>query len=277
MSEAEKERAHVTIDKMNKVGLFVSLQGNIGSGKTTLLEAFQRHIVEKDLDATQCCKACGKLEACRNVNSQAFLVIEEPVAEWSEKRYTTLNNRGEGEDPTLYSLLGLFYKDMKGNGFDFQVGAFTTRVEKMVQRLSEMRVSGASILSERSLRTDRLFFRNLYESGKIPNYQWQIYERFYNVICEHLLQKEDVMIYLTTPPEKCYERHLKRGRDDEVKNEIPIEYLMALDVAHQEMVAQFEKERGSEHVIRVPFDQDMTLQEIDAIAAYIISRLRALQ
>lgn len=162
--------------------------------------------------------------------------------------------------------------------FDFQVFAFTTRIRHMCEQLAKLpkfdERTLVHVISERSLRTDRLFFKNLYESGKVPQHQWLNYESFHDIICRDTLKKTGSMIYVNTSPEKAHTRILKRARAAETNNALPLAYLRPLHDAHQEMVASFVAEKGEEALYTMNFEQDMTEAEVDVQVAALMHSLK---
>lgn len=268
------------IDRLKEITHFFSIEGNIGSGKTTFKRAIETFVHENGLSA---------LEESEQVREHVYLLIDEPVAEWTQQVYSRQNAKGEGAngDSNLYSLLDLFYKEMKEKtvlsrddkehqpemldkvALAFQATTFTSRLKNLINTLSRMprHPSGTKvhIISERSLLTDRLFFSNLNDSGLIPGYQWKSYDDFFNIICSHLLKSHDRIIYLPTSAEKSHERIVRRHRDAEVNNDIPLGYLESLHGAHTEMISKFIKDRGTDTVIRVNFEQDLAPPQIDTL------------
>lgn len=273
----------LVIDALSRVTTFVSIQGNIGAGKSTIFNALKKYIKENNL-----CALSAPLTTEGNEQRDLFVLLEEPVADWCIPNCSLLNSRGEGEDTTVYSYLSLFYKGMDEEyttnpwGFDFQVNTFTKRLGHMCIQLERLPFfppesnTRVHIISERSLRTDRLFFKNLYDSGKIPQHQWRNYEAFHDVVCRATLKKEDGMIYVKTSPEKCHDRiHNKRKREAEMESTIPVEYLRSLHNAHEELISEFSSEKGEESVMRLDFEHDMTGEDITSFAANLMQNLRA--
>ena len=213
---------------INKVKKFISLQGNIGAGKSTFLEKLKTIIQQRGL-------------------LSSILLIEEPVKQWEEKIYN-------GE-----SILQLFYDDQSLYGFRFQINAFTTRINLYIESLRECNASDGSVLliSERSMRSDKLFFSNLYEHKLISASEWNIYNQFFDTICNHLNSREEIMLYLDVDYMKCYERIEARGRGEE-KN-IKLEYLLSLQTGHHKMLEDFAQD-PQKQVIKINWI-DMTDEE----------------
>lgn len=164
---------------------------------------------------------------------------------------------------------------------DFQLFTFTTRTENFCQQLAKLpKYDPASnvrvhIISERSLRSDRLFFKNIYDSGAIPEYQWQVYEQLHRTVCGATLKSEDTMIRINTTAVTCYKRmYEKRQREAEVDNGVTLEYLQSLEKQHEDMYASFITEKGKQNLIDVNFEQDMTKEQIATLAASIVERIR---
>lgn len=203
-----------TMDKY--VHSFISIQGSIGAGKSTLLKSIREWISKNNMDA---------LNFIEDDNGKKFLfiVIDEPVDIWTQKIYNI-----SYEEISLYkgnnekSALDLFYTDKSRFGFWFQIIAFTSRLKAIVDTLSKINFNDnfkkytICIIAERSLRSDRLFFHNLYKSGWITQAELKVYDDFFDLICEHVIKKEDVMVYLNTTPQKCEERITKRARASEI-------------------------------------------------------------
>lgn len=277
------------IDRLKEVTNFFSIEGNIGSGKTTFKRAIELYVRENNLSA---------LHLTEHVREHVYLLIDEPVAEWTQQVYSRQNCNGEGAngDSNLYSLLDLFYKEMKEKttpveskpphtdgdkeedagpkmldqvALAFQATTFTSRLKNLVNSLSRMPRHPAQtkvhIISERSLLTDRLFFANLNDSGLIPGFQWKAYDDFFNIICGQLLKSHNRIIYLPTSAEKSHERIHRRSRGAEVDNDIPLGYLESLHGAHTQMISKFVKERGTDAVIHVNFEQDLAPPQIDTL------------
>lgn len=272
---------------MRKIASVNNIEGSIGSGKTCLIEACRQYITENHLSVMD----APPLPAIPGARRDLFVILDEPVGVWTVNDCSLLDCDGEGDDHEIYSSLSLFYKGQDDEkykinpwAFDFQVDAFNSRVDNTAKQLDMVPEFSADsntrvhVISERSLRTDRLFFKNLFESKKVPQHQWLKYQRFHETICRETLKKEDSMIYLTTSAEKCHSRvHTKRKRDAELQKPIPLSYFHSLHQAHQEMVADFRQEKGSDSVIELDFDRDMTKEEIGVFAANLIHRIKSVQ
>jgi deoxyadenosine/deoxycytidine kinase len=207
------------INTMNYVKTLVSIQGSIGAGKSTVFASIKQWIDDNGCNALNYERMDGNSQ-----KRHMFLVIDEPVNGWTVPKYSSLGFRDfPGGLGQLKSALELFYENMSKMGFWFQIVAFTTRLDLIIAGLRSLNPAIFAddgvvlhIISERSLRTDRLFFKNLWESNMITQAEFVAYTNFYDVICETTLKKEDIMIYLPTSPEKCASRISARARAGEV-------------------------------------------------------------
>lgn len=272
--------AHYGIDRLNEISNFVSIEGNIGSGKTTFKRAIEHYVNENHLSA---------LESWPIPRPDVYLLVDEPVAEWTQEVYSLQNVHGKGAngDSKYYSLLDLFYKEMNDShtdttmldrvAFTFQVNAFTSRIKHLRNILSQMPrhppETRVHLISERSLLTDRLFFTNLNNAGFIPGYQWKTYNDFFDIICETLVKKHDRIVYLPTSPNKSYDRIMSRDRGAEVKNSISLGYLESLHLSHITMIEAFEQEKGTQSVLRVNFEQDLVPPQIEDLVKLFMKEI----
>lgn len=271
----------VVIDRLQDTHSLCTIEGLIGAGKSLLLGGIKKYIAENGISAIDAPPVTEGGD-----KRHLFLVMDEPTTAWCKADYTLLNSRGEGEDTTSYQYLDLFYKGQNGEyatkinpwAFDFQVFAFTTRVSHMCEQLAKLPKFDENtlvhVISERSLRTDRLFFKNLYESGKVPQHQWLNYESFHDIICRDTLKKTGKMVYVNTSPDKSHTRILKRARLAETNNSLPVSYLQSLHNAHQEMVTTFVAEKGEQALYTMNFEQDMTEAEVDVQVAALMQSLK---
>lgn len=176
----------------------ILFEGNISAGKSTL----------------------GKKLA----EGGKFGFIEEPVSVWQNFR---LDN-GEVEN-----LLGIFYKDMHRWSFFFQMVAFATRAKTWDEILAWD--NHQMVALERSVFCDRnVFALNCFQSGLMERREWQAYCLIWDFInSRHWCARPDLVVYVHTPAETCYERMLEeRGRPEET--DITLAYLRALEKLHDD-------------------------------------------
>jgi len=196
----------------------ISIEGNIGSGKTTL--------------------EAGLVAA---LASSKVVFVDEPLNNWREKKY-------EGGEE---SALSLFYGDTKKYALSFQIKTFTTRQRSFANTMTKAD-QPITLISERSMLSDKLFFENLHRSRHAGEFEWDVYQEFFQTVSGTTNQKHKVMIYLDVDYQTCHRRLTKRSRGEE--SAIPLEYLESLENMHEEMLARFEAEGGT--IIRAPWRKD---------------------
>ena len=177
--------------------MLISIEGNIGTGKTTLINILKKKFGKKN-----------------NV-----IFVEEPLNQW-------LNLK----DKDGKNILGKFYEDQERWSYSFQMHAFITSSKDILRQNTDENV----IIIERSVLTDcNVFAKLLYNSGKISEMEWQLYNEWFTWLTQHFESvKPDKFVYLRAEPEVSYQRMLKRTRDEE--NNVPLEYLQAVSEKHDE-------------------------------------------
>jgi deoxyadenosine/deoxycytidine kinase len=174
--------------------MIITVEGNIGSGKSTLL---------KNLE---------------NINHDNLVFVPEPVSEW-------LNIKSGDKN-----ALELFYENQKENSFWFQVLAYITRLRNLLTIIENN--PNKIIICERSIYTDKyVFAKMLYESGNISEIEWKTYSYWFDTFKDKT--KLDLILYVNTDPEECYNRIIKRSRPEEV-DKISKEYLTNCHNKHLE-------------------------------------------
>lgn len=170
----------------------ISIEGNIGSGKSLFLAYIKTHY---------------------NTN---VIFLREPVSDWMEIK-----------DENGDSILKNFYGNPSKYAFEFQILAFQTRIQIMMDAIEAN--PDAVIVTERSVYTDKyIFAKMMYDDKNISQMQYQIYENMYNYYVKKC--KPTVILYVETEPEICAKRVIKRNRDGET---IPLEYLKRCDDYHR--------------------------------------------
>jgi deoxyadenosine/deoxycytidine kinase len=174
--------------------MIITVEGNIGSGKSTLL---------KNLET---------------MNHDNLVFVPEPVSEW-------LNIKAGDKN-----ALELFYENQKENSFWFQVLAYITRLRNLLTIIENN--PNKIIICERSIYTDKyVFAKMLYEAGNISEIEWKTYSYWFDTFKDKT--KLDLILYVNTEPEECYNRILKRSRPEEV-DKISKEYLTQCHMKHLE-------------------------------------------
>jgi len=202
-----------------------SVDGNIGAGKTTFLEAVRASL-------------------------PSVHVVLEPVGEWMRLK------NAEG-----VSLLELFYSDKKRWAYTFQNCAILTRL-RAIQEAMKGLPDDAIILTERSVLTDRYVFAEMLRaSGDLDCLEWELYCKWFDTFASAL--PITAIIYLTTGVGTSAGRIKTRGRSGE--DHIPLDYLSALDTAHQSWIESTELP-----VLRVSTEPGSSLSEaVEAVRVFI--------
>lgn len=178
--------------------MIISIEGSIGAGKTTLLEKLAKHKFAKE-----------------------HIVFYEPVDEWL--KFTP-------EGSTL-SLFELYYADKAKYGFLFQIYILQSRFYSMLNVIEQN--PDKLILCERCHITDcKIFARMLHEDKIMTDIEFEIYKKWYDLVCKVIQRKIDAFIYLRVDPSVCMHRIAKRGRKGE--EGIKKEYIDRLHSLHED-------------------------------------------
>ncbi|KAM7058766.1 thymidine kinase 2, mitochondrial isoform 11-T11 [Molossus nigricans] len=88
-------------------------------------------------------------------------------------------------------------------------------------------------LMERSIHSARyIFVENLYRSRKMPEVDYVVLSEWFDWIVKNTDVSMDLIVYLRTTPETCYQRLKMRCREEE--KVIPLEYLDAIHHLYEE-------------------------------------------
>ncbi|XP_040354149.1 thymidine kinase 2, mitochondrial isoform X6 [Herpailurus yagouaroundi] len=149
-----------------------------------------------------------------NEKEKKSVVLQEPVPKWRNVR---------GHNP-----LGLLYRDACRWGFTLQTYVQLTMLDHHTRpQTSPVR------LMERSIHSARyVFVENLYRSGKMPEVDYVILAEWFDWIVRNIDVSIDLIVYLRTTPETCYQRLQMRCREEETV--ISLEYLDALHRLYEE-------------------------------------------
>ncbi|UTA66170.1 MULTISPECIES: deoxynucleoside kinase [Emticicia] len=125
-----------------------------------------------------------------------------------------------------------FYEDMEKWSFHLQIYFLNSRFEQVlkIKKLTEDK----TIVQDRSIYEDAyIFARNLYESGKFNETDYQTYTGLFNTITQ-AISHPDLMIYLRADLPKLQRQILKRNRDFE--RNIDPAYLISLNKLYEDFV-----------------------------------------
>lgn len=168
------------------------VDGNIGAGKSTFLRIVGEHI--------------------------QIQTVQEPHEKWQ---------RVVGDE----NLLQKFYTDAPRWAYTFQSYAFVTRVMEQ-QAHAAVNPYHAQLL-ERSVFSDRYCFaKNAYELGFMNALEWKLYQEWFSWLVDNYVVRPTGFIYMHTSPEVCYQRLVKRNREEEAG--VPMEYLEQLHDKHEQ-------------------------------------------
>jgi len=194
----------------------ITIEGNIGSGKSTLLQNLKNEY--KD-DPT-------------------VIFLKEPVDEW-EKIVDEYGN----------TMLQKFYEDQERYSFPFQMMAYISRLSLLRSAIKAN--PGATIITERSLYTDRFVFaKMLYEMGRMEDVCYQIYLRWFDDFAEECPISK--VIYVKANPNICFDRILNRSRTGE--EGIPLDYLYNCHQYHESMMNNSEFVRNDDLILNGDID-----------------------
>lgn len=125
-----------------------------------------------------------------------------------------------------------FYEDMEKWAFHLQIYFLNSRFEQVlkIKKLAEDK----TIIQDRSIYEDAyIFARNLYESGKFNEVDYQTYRSMFNTITQAITHP-DLMIYLRADLPKLQRQINKRNRDFE--RNIDPDYLLKLNALYEDFV-----------------------------------------
>uniref|UniRef100_A0A4W2GCW4 Thymidine kinase 2, mitochondrial n=1 Tax=Bos indicus x Bos taurus TaxID=30522 RepID=A0A4W2GCW4_BOBOX len=149
-----------------------------------------------------------------NEKEKKSVVLTEPVPKWRNVR---------GHNP-----LGLMYQDACRWGFTLQTYVQLTMLDQHTRpQTLPVRLMERSIYSARYV-----FVENLYRSGKMPEVDYVVLSEWFDWIVRNIDVSIDLIVYLRTTPETCYQRLKMRCREEE--KVIPLEYLDAIHHLYEE-------------------------------------------
>ncbi|XP_058135878.1 thymidine kinase 2, mitochondrial isoform X3 [Dasypus novemcinctus] len=172
-----------------------------------------------------------------NEKEKKSVVLTEPVPKWRNVR---------GHNP-----LGLMYRDACRWGLTLQTYVQLTMLDQHTRpQTSPVR------LMERSIHSARyVFVENLYRSGKMPEVDYVVLSEWFDWIVRNIDVSVDLIVYLRTTPETCYQRLKKRCREEE--KVIPLEYLDAVHQLYEEWLIQGSLFPVAAPVMVIEADHDM--------------------
>jgi deoxyadenosine/deoxycytidine kinase len=118
--------------------------------------------------------------------------------------------------------LSLFYSDNSRWGFAFNL--------KVLMTYHQWRNNNFKAVYERCPLSSKCVFSQLqYENKLMTKFENDLYQQYYDT----LAWESDVVIYIRTPPEVCYERMNSRAR--ECESNVPLSYLQQVHQKYEEL------------------------------------------
>lgn len=170
--------------------------------------------------------------------SEEWEVIPEPIGKWCniQKDGDDVYQELSSSQKSGGNILQMFYDKPSRWSYSFQSYTCLSRVRSQLQCPSgELKDAENPIqFYERSVYSDRyVFASNLFECGDLTEAEWSVYLDWHTWIlkqCEPDIAL-DAIIYLRAQPQRCMQRLLHRGREEE--QGIPLEYLEQLHSKHE--------------------------------------------
>ncbi|XP_044843407.1 thymidine kinase 2, mitochondrial isoform X3 [Mauremys mutica] len=172
-----------------------------------------------------------------NEGEKKTVVMTEPVPKWR-------NVRG-------HNLLGLMYQDSSRWGITLQTYIQLTMLDQHTRpMISPLRMMERSIHSAK-----HIFVENLYRSGRMPEVDYIVLTEWFEWITKNTDVSVDLIVYLQTSPETCYERLKNRCREEE--KIIAMEYLEAIHQLYEEWLIKQTLFKVPSPVLVIQADNDM--------------------
>jgi len=203
--------------------IIISVDGNIGSGKSEVL---------------------------KYLKSKGYLSYLEQVEKWKD-------------------WLQAYYSDIPSNALGFQLQVLLsnsdiktyikTKIETENYVNQQLNITSDSNLKDKCMFVERsaftthnIFAKLLYDDHIFNNLQFKLLEDYY----EKIGWKPDIIIYLRSDPEICYQRIISRQRNGETtkmngnlnstkSSVIPLDYLQKLHNKHEEVYSDSDNSDNS--------------------------------
>jgi thymidine kinase len=142
-----------------------------------------------------------------------------------------------------WTLIGKFYENIERWSFTFNI--------EVLLSMTNWKNNSYKSLYERSPLSCRYVFTQMQvDKGQISKEELQIFDKLYKI----LSWDQDVIIYIKTDPNICFERMNKRNRGCE--SQVSIEYLQHLDKKHEDMLNFIKKEKTSIKIYTINGNDD---------------------
>ncbi|XP_070834120.1 thymidine kinase 2, mitochondrial isoform X1 [Chaetodon trifascialis] len=164
-------------------------------------------------------------------------VLTEPVSKWRNVR---------GHNP-----LALMYQDPERWGITLQTYVQLTMLDRHLSAtLAPVRMMERSIFSAKYI-----FVENLFRSGTMPEVDYAVLGEWFHWITTNISIPVDLIVYLQTSPQTCYERLKQRCREEE--KVIPLEYLKSIHQLYEDWLIKRTSFPLPAPVLVIPADHDL--------------------
>ncbi|KAJ8252379.1 hypothetical protein COCON_G00216910 [Conger conger] len=182
--------------------------------------------------------ASGKTTCLEHFSKTSDIeVMTEPVSKWRNV---------QGHNP-----LGLMYQDPSRWGLTLQTYVQLTMLDRHLSTITApVRMMERSIYSAKYI-----FVENLYRSGKMPDVDFAVLSEWFEWIIRNIHIPVDLIVYLQTTPQICYERLKERCREEEKM--IPMEYLEAVHQLYEDWLINKTSFKVPAPVLVIPADHDL--------------------
>ncbi|MBI2344610.1 deoxynucleoside kinase [Candidatus Dependentiae bacterium] len=134
------------------------------------------------------------------------------------------------QDVDGHNLLEAFFIDQKRWAYALQSYIVMTRVDQMIT--ADTTLCDKVCFVERSVYSGRYIFAEVAKDiGTMNSLEWCLYKKVWDRDIAQIQRPAAGFIYLRTPAEICYNRIIKRGRQEE--NPITMDYLNRLEQKHE--------------------------------------------
>ncbi|XP_026210160.1 thymidine kinase 2, mitochondrial isoform X2 [Anabas testudineus] len=149
------------------------------------------------------------------------------------------------------NIEALMYQDPKRWGITLQTYVQLTMLDRHLSSVSApVRMMERSIFSAKYI-----FVENLFRSGKMPEVDFAVLSEWFDWITTNISIPVDLIVYLQTSPQTCYERLKQRCREEE--KVIPLEYLESIHHLYEDWLIKQTSFPLPAPVLVIPADHDL--------------------
>uniref|UniRef100_A0A096ME71 Thymidine kinase 2 n=1 Tax=Poecilia formosa TaxID=48698 RepID=A0A096ME71_POEFO len=149
------------------------------------------------------------------------------------------------------NIQALMYQDPQRWGISLQTYIQLTMLDKHLSA-----TTAPVTMMERSIFSAKhIFVENLYRSGKMLEVDYIILNEWFDWITTNVSLPVNLIVYLQTSPQTCYERLKQRCREEEMV--IPLEYLEFIHQLHEDWLIKGTSAPVPAPVLVIPADYDL--------------------